>query len=234
MNLIDFVIIGVLALFMLSGLHKGFLYTAISTVCCLLCLLLAYAVSPLISKKVIANEKIFNNMLYYTEGSEYIYDVEYSKMPITQLSNAELEEIYNRSDVAYPMGDRIRVNIEEEAFAESGIITLGDYFNHTMVRVTINILAFLSVYVVLRLITAIALGLANYIKAFPWLKKFDIPISLGCGLIRGIMSLFIVFMLTPIVLTVLPFEVIENLFEESLFAAFFYHSNLLFSFIPGT
>lgn len=234
MNLLDFGIMGLLALFMLSGLHKGFMWTAVSVLGSLLAILLAFMITPFISAKVVSDEKVFNQMLYYTEGSEYIYDVEYGKAPISTLSNSTLEDIYNRSDVAYPMDKRIRENIENDAFSKDGINTLGDYFNYTMVHVTINILVFLLVYAVIRLLVMFGLGWWNYAHELPTLKRVDVPASIGAGLIRGIMALFILFMLCPIVLTVLPFEFVENTIENSVFASFFYYSNVLLSLISGS
>ena len=233
MNLLDIVIIAALGLFVLSGVHKGFLYSAISVASILVCLMLAFIIMPLAARRVVANEKIFNSMLYYTEGSEYIYDVEFSKMPITKIDKADLEEIYERSDVAFPMDKRIRENIEDAAFEEQGITLLGDYFNQTMVHVTINILVFLIAYTLLRAAFAFGLGWWNYAKRLPKLKKVDLPAAIGTGLIRGLLALFILFMLVPIILTVLPFDVVEDLVDGSTLASFFYRSNFLLSLMPG-
>ena len=102
-----------------------------------------------------------------------------------------------------------------------------------MVLVTINILVFLACYGVLRALTAFILGWRNYAKSLPRLKKVDIPAAIGTGLIRGVLCLFLLFMLCPIVLTVLPFDVVEELVDASVLASFFYRSNFLLSIIPG-
>lgn len=233
MNLLDIVIIAALGLFVLSGVHKGFLYTAISVASILVCLMLAFIIMPLASRRVVSNDKIFNSMLYYTEGSEYIYDVEFSKMPITKIDKADLEEIYERSDVAYPMDRRIRDNIENAAFEDEGITLLGDYYNRTMVLVTINILTFMLIYTAVRVVFAFGLGWWNYAKRLPKLKKVDLPAAIGTGLIRGLLAMFVLFMLVPIILTVLPFDVVEDLVDGSTLASFFYRSNFLLSLMPG-
>ena len=103
MNLLDVAIAAVLVLFVLSVIHKGFMYTAISVLCMIVCMMLAFIIMPLISHSVVENESVFNSMLYYTEGSEYIYDVELRKLPITSIDKEDLTEVYNRSDAAAPM-----------------------------------------------------------------------------------------------------------------------------------
>lgn len=233
MNLLDLLIIAALGLFVLAGIHKGFMYTAINTACILVCLMLAFVIMPLVSGRVTANEKIFNSMLYYTEGSEYIYDVELAKLPAAQMEDEVLEEVYERSDVPYPMDKRIRDNIAEAAFEDDGIVSLGDYYNRSIVLVTINILVFLLIYCILRAVTAFGVGWWNYARRLPKLKKLDAVAAIGTGLIRGLLALFAVFMLMPIVLTVLPFDVVEDLVDGSKLATFFYRSNFLLGLIPG-
>lgn len=233
MNILDYAIIAVLGLFVLAGVYKGFVYTAIDILFYIICVVLALILMPGLAKRVESNETIFNAMLYYTEGSENIKDVEYRKKDITEIPNAELDEIYALSDAAYPMDERIKENVAEAAFADRGIKTLGDYFNTTMVIVTVNILVFLAVFAVLRSVLAFGLGWFNYAHKLPILKKIDIPASIGMGLIRGVLAVFLFFMICPIVLTVLPFDVVSDLVEKSMFARFFYYSNFLLRLIPG-
>lgn len=233
MNILDFAIIAVLGLFVLAGVYKGFLHTAIDILCYMLCAVFAFLMTPLISFRVEQNEKVFNTMLYYTEGSEYIYDVEYIKKNIAEIPNSELEEIYSRSEAAYPMNERIRANVEEAAFESSNIYTLGDYFNQTMVLVSVNIIVFFLLFVALRIILAFFVGWWNYAKPFPVLRKLELPAAIGTGLIHGVLALFLIFMVCPIVLTVLPFDVVSDLVENSKLSHFFYYSNFLLGLLPG-
>lgn len=233
MNILDFVIIGILGLFVLGGLYKGFMHTTIDIICYMLCALFGFLLMPIVSFNVVQNETLFNTMLYYTEGSENIYDVEYKKRNITEISNAELEDIYAHSEVAFPMDERIRANVADAAFEGDNIYTLGDYFNETMVHVTINIMVFLVLFAALRVILAFIVGWWNYASPFPMLKKFELPAAIGTGLIHGILAVFLVFMVAPIVLTVLPFDFVSDVVEDSLFARFFYYSNFLLALTPG-
>ena len=233
MNILDFAIIAILGLFVLGGLYKGFMHTTIDIICYMLCVLFGFLMMPIVSFNVIQNESVFNTMLYYTEGSENIYDVEFKKRDIAEISNAELEDIYEHSEVAFPMDERIRSNVSDAAFQSQGITTLGDYFNQTMVIVTINIVVFLLLFAALRIVLAFGVGWWNYASPFPVLKKFEIPAAIGTGLIHGILAVFLLFMVIPIVLTVLPFDVVSELVENSLLARFFYYSNFLLALTPG-
>lgn len=233
MNILDMAIIAALALFVLAGVYRGFLYTSIEILFYLICAVFALLVMPMVSHRVEADETVYNAMLYYTEGAENIKDVEYRKKDVADVPNAELEEIYSASEAAYPMDERIRANIESEAFAEKGVSSLGDYFNTTMVIVTINIAVFIVLFVGLRIILGFLLGWFNYTRPLPVLRKVELPAAIGVGFIRGVLAVFLIFMLCPIILTVLPFDVVSEAVEKSKLAHFFYYSNFLLKLIPG-
>ena len=52
------------------------------------------------------------------------------------------------------------------------------------------------------------------------------------GLIHGVLLLFLLFLLAPIALTVLP--KLYEFIEESFFGEFFYRANFFLMLIPGT
>ena len=128
------------------------------------------------------------------------------------------------------MGREIAKNIAREAFADQGIVTLGDYFNQTIVGVFINILMFLVCFLIIRAILSLVINGADYADPFPMLKSHDGIFGGALGLLRGMLALLLVFMLVPIVLTMLgQFDLITNMVDDSAMARVFYKLNLLIS-----
>ena len=190
---------------------------------------------PLVANAIQSREDLFNMMLYYTEGSEYVAltDVELTRTPISSISAEQLRTVISNADLPHPMDTCINRNIATEAFSRQGITTLGDYFNQTIVCVVINILALLVVFVILRILLGCAIRGVEYGRGgFPVLQRFDSPIGAGLGLISGVLLLFVLFLAIPIMLTVLP-RLYEFL-EESFFGEFFYRANIFIPLIPGT
>ena len=234
MNLLDYAIIAILILFTLHGVYKGFLPTILSIGSYILTWLLALLIMPLGANAIKANESLYNMMLYYTEGSEYVTDIELSRTNIEEIGSMELNEIVLNSKLPYPMGKEVTDNVANEVFSSQGITTLGDYYNQTIVCVFINILVFLLIYAVVRVIIAFVINGIDYAWTMPKLRTGDAILGGGLGLIHGILTVFLIFMLLPIVLTVLgQFDFITNMIEESFFSPFFYRSNFLLSMIPG-
>ena len=235
MNLIDIAVIGVLALFILHGIYKGFLPTLLSIGAYILAWLAAIVLLPVGSNSIRGSEKLFNTMLYYTEGSEYVNDVELARKSIDERSTDTLNAVFAKADLPYPMAKNIADNIARESFAENGITTLGDYFNQTIVIVFINILVFIAMFAIIRIILAFIINGVDYAWTLPKLRVADRAIAGGIGLIRGILAVFLLFMLLPIVLIVLQgkFAFLTDMVNDSMMAKFFYRTNFLLSMMPG-
>ena len=235
MNLIDIAVIGVLALFILHGIYKGFLPTLLSIGAYILAWLAAIVLLPVDSNSIRGSEKIFNTMIYYTEGSEYVNDVELARKSIDEISTDTLNAVFAKADLPYPMAKNIADNIARESFAENGITTLGDYFNQTIVIVFINILVFIAMFAIIRIILAFIINGVDYAWTLPKLRVADRAIAGGIGLIRGILAVFLLFMLLPIVLIVLQgkFAFLTDMVNDSMMAKFFYRTNFLLSMMPG-
>ncbi len=236
MNLLDLAILAVFAFFVLSGVYKGFLATLLAIAAYILSWLLALIFLSAGANAIKGNASLYNQMLYYTEGSEYVSDVELAKTDISQIGAEELSEILADADLPYPMAKQIAKNMAEEAFAKEGVVTLGDYFNQTIVCVFINIIAFLLFFAVFRALLSFLINGVDYAWALPQLRSGDKLLAAGLGLVRGILAVFLIFMLVPLVLVVLAGKLafVTEMIEGSLFANFFYRSNFLLSMMPGT
>jgi len=234
MNLLDYAIAGILILYTLYGVYKGLLPSAFSIGAYIIAWLLALLLMPLGSNMVKGNESLYNMMLYYTEGSEYVHDIELVRTDISDIGLEQLNEILVSGNLPYPMGKEIADNVNKETFASQNINTLGDYYNQTFVCIFINILVFLLLFVAIRVIIAFVINGIDYAWKLPKLRSGDAILGGALGLIHGILTVFLIFMLLPIALTILgQFEYVTNLVENSFFAPFFYRTNFLLSMMPG-
>lgn len=235
MNLIDVAIILVLAITILGGYYRGFVSTALNIAATLVSWLIGRVSIPVVSELVKRNEKLFSMLLYYTEGSEYVAvtDVELTRAPISIISSEQLHVVLENADMPLPMDACVTKNIVTEAFRESGITTLGDYFNQTIVCVVVNIVSLLIVFLVARVIFGFLIRGVEYGQGgFLVLQRADGLIGAGLGLIHGVLLLFVLFLAVPLMLTALP-KLYEFL-SESFFGEFFYKANFFLSLIPST
>lgn len=235
MNLLDIAVIAVLIIFMLHGIYRGFVPTLLAIAAYILAWLMAIVLLPVGSNIIKSNDKLFNTMLYYTEGSEYVNDVELAKKDIGEISTDTLNEVFANADMPYPLAKNIADNIAKEQFAAQGITTLGDYFNQTIVMLFINILVFVVLFALIRSVLAFIINGVDYAWNMPQLRVADRAVAGGLGMVRGILAVFLLFMLLPPVLIVLQgkFKILTDIVENSAMANFFYKSNFLLGMMPG-
>ncbi len=233
MNLLDLFVVLVLGLYIMAGIHRGFLQTVMSLGANIVSWLFGMLFMPLMASAVKGNADMFNMLLYYTEGSEFIGNVELARTSIETISHEQLTGILNDASLPYPFAKEIMQNVEARAFADMNISTLGDYFNQTIVCVVINIISFLIVFAIVRVILAFVINGFDYAVSLPKLRQYNTWISSGFGLVRGVFGLFVIFMAVPLILIVMDFDFIHYVLDTSFFAPFFYYSNFMLGLMPG-
>lgn len=234
MNIIDLVCALVLVFAVLGGIYRGFLSSVLNFLSTLISIFLSRALMILPASLIKSGGDFYNMLLYYTEGSEYVAKtaVEMVRTSIENVGPTELNAIIDRADMPVPMGSRILHNIAVEAFADTGYTTIGDYFNLTIVAVVINIGCFALCFVILRVILGLLQRSLEYGRnGFPLLSGFDSLTAAGVGLLHGVLLLYTLFLVVPVILTVLPSLYV--FISESFFGEFFYRVNPLLSLIPG-
>lgn len=220
------------AFFLLAGWYSGFMNTLLSLGAYTLSCGLAFLFRPLLANWVRGNASLYSMALYYAEGGELVRDTALAHTNISNLSSEQLSGVLENAQLPIPMATRISQNIAKEAFAKDGILTLGDYFNQTIVNVFINILCILLFFIVIRLLFAFVIHLIDYArKGYPVLHTADGLFGATFGLIRGFLAMYLVFLITPVILIVLP--KLSGYLTSSFFGNFFYHSNFLLRLVPG-
>ena len=235
MNFVDMMILLILAICVLGGYYRGVVNTTLGIGATVLAWVVGLICVPILSAGIQSQQDLYTMMLYYTEGAEYVAatDVELTRTPISSVSVEQLNLIIDNADMPLPMGKCVARNIATEAFSKDGVTTLGDYFNQTIVCVVVNILSLLLIFLVVRLLLGFILRGVDYARGgFPILHRGDGVIGAGLGLIHGVLLVFVLFMLVPIALTVLP--KLYVFLQESFFGEFFYKENFLIRLIPAT
>lgn len=232
MNIVDIIIVAVIVLSIIFSAKKGFLISVLSLGSFVISWLLAYIFYPLVSKAFMSG-KFFQTILNYTDGAQLVSNFQTANTSIQNFSSGEIGQIVQTSNVPSPISNLVQSNIAGEVFAEQGLTTVGEYFGQTVGIVVMNILSFLLIYLVVQLIFLIVLNCVNFVRRLPVLKQADGFLG-GCfGAARGILLVFVLFMLIPVVLVMLPYDAAYDLIDQSLFGNFFYQSNFLLTLISG-
>lgn len=124
MNILDIAVLVLFAFFILAGWYRGFVNTVLSLGAFILAIALAFVMRPLVSNAVKGNEWLYNTALYYTEGAEFVDNVELAQTAVSNISADELNAVMDNATLPIPMAQRITENVASEAFAADGLSTL--------------------------------------------------------------------------------------------------------------
>lgn len=231
--MVDLVILLILAIALLAGYYRGVIYSAINLGVSILSFAMALLLCTTLSGVVQKRQSLYEMMLYYFEGYEYINEtsVELVHVSVSQIGEKELAVVVKNADMPSPFDSAITGNVKKQVYEDRGIYSLGDYFNQTIVDTVLNILSLLLLFLIFRLLFGFLLRLIDFGAAgLPRLKQFDVPLACGIGLLHGVFLVSVLFMLVPLMLVVVPR--LSKFIDGSLLGGFFYRGNVLLRMVP--
>lgn len=234
MNWVNAFLILLIGITVFEGINRGFLRSALNLGAFFLSVITSYLLYPVLSTAVRASDSLFKFLLYYTEGAEKIASFENTTLLIDKLSPTQLDNIISTSNLSEPFSSLVRQNVESKAFAADGLSKIGDYFNMTIVCAVLNILSFLTVFILARVVYTFVLGAINYTVEFPELKQYDRTTGAFFGASRGILICFLFAAVVPVIFLIVPVDKVAEYFQDSSLGMFFYNNNFFLHLIHGT
>ena len=228
MNIVDYVIIGVIAVSVLFGMYRGFIAGVLSMGGGLISFLSSFALYPRLAALIQNNQELQRTLLHYTDASSRIGDLELALTGAASLDQEGIGHVLANVSLPAPLDSILRVNLENLVYGASGsAATVADYVSQTILQASINIICFLACFFGLYLVIALALALINAVFRFPMLRWADSLTGGFFGLLRGVLICLALFTLVPLVQTMLPLDFINQLIEESALAPVFMNGTLI-------
>lgn len=233
MNIVDIVILGILALSVLVGLYRGFISSVASIGGTLLSLGLSFVLSPKLVSWVQSNPDLIRSLMSYTDAKSRLGDLNLSLTPVSSLTSEGIANILSRVSLPHPLDTLLRTNLEKKVFAPSGLTAVGDYVSQTIVGAILNVICFVVCFVALLIVFHIVLNFLKVVFRFPVLKQMNSLVGGIFGLVRGVLLCFVAFALLPLFQTVVPVEGITEMVEASALAPLFNSGNLILAIMNG-
>jgi|GEM_PF-157748 len=233
MNIVDIAIIGILLLCMVAGYYQGFLRSALGMANFFVSILGAWAMNGALARALDKTNNIVPLLVYYSESSEMLGTVENVRTSIYELNGPQLSDLLSRLSLPHPLGSLLTQNIQNYAFAEAGASTLGDYLSLTIAHMSVNIVSYLIIFFILFVSLSIVIAMCDYVFKLPTLRYMDQVSGALVGFLQGVLLLFVVFIIIPVILAFLPFKEISQFIDSSQFANFYYHNNFILDTIRG-
>jgi len=217
MNIIDILILVVLGVSVVFGMYRGFISGVLSVAALIGAAMLAFTFSGELSAWLKGNETLVETLMYYTDAGSRVSNLDLSLLSVSQINESALAQILRSANLPAAF---------ESAFVSSiasanGGMTIAQLLSQTIVNVSISIISFLICFFVCYIIATFVIHLVQYVFELPVLRHLDALIGGVFGFVRGVLLLFILFALVPIVLAVAPVPMIEEMVAASRMAPMF-------------
>ena len=233
MNIIDWVVLGLIMLYVLNGVYRGFVPSLLNLGGFFVSWIASFLSYPLLSQKL-AEIPLFSSLLFYIEGADRAGALfELTKLPVSALTPDQLQSVMSTASLPPPYDSAIYTNVSTQALADQGVVTLGEYFDATIFNVMINILSILIIFVILRTVFTLLTNAFSFSTPLPQLRRFDFLLGGATGFLRGFFSMYLIFSVIPIILVLLPISEVTKLINDSALCKVFYTSSILLRFVSG-
>ena len=228
MNIVDYVIIGVIAVSVLFGMYRGFIASVLSMGGGLVSFLASFGLYPRLAALIQNNPELQRTLLHYTDASSRIGDLELALTKAASLDQEGISQVLQNVSLPAPLDSILRVNLENLVYGASGsAASVADYVSQTILQASINIICFLAGFFGLYLAISLVLNLIRAVFRFPMLRCADVLTGGIFGFLRGLLICLAFFTLVPLVQTMLPLDIINQLIAESQLAPIFMNGNLI-------
>lgn len=231
MNIVDWLIIGIVGLCMLFGFYRGFIQSVLNLGSCLLSLVGSFMLFPSMADAVSANTDITRMISSYTDSSTLLGDLDLSSQAVSSLTSSSIANIVEKAGLPAPIDTLLKHNLDQQVFSPLGDLAtnVGDYVNQTILSVSINVLSFLLCFVLCFIVLTIVINMLRAVFRFPVLKQLDWLVGGLFGFLLGMALCFVVFTMMPILESVVPLPQFREMIEASSLANLFQNGSLVVS-----
>ena len=116
MNVVDIVIIGIIAITVISGMYRGFISSLMSTANFFISWVASYTIYPSITSALLSNDGILDTLYYYTDAASKL-GTGVARTQVAQASDSLIQSAIDSISLPAPFDALLRQNVATQAFA---------------------------------------------------------------------------------------------------------------------
>lgn len=233
MNAIDIAIIVIMGASIVYGLYRGFLRTVLSVACCLISFVVAFSFGPKLAEAVRTNRGVSSTLATYTDAVARVGDFNLASTPVDQLNDSVISRVLQSVSLPQPIANILETNLRTRNFEEIGLRSVNEYVSHTVVAVAVDALCFIACFAACYLVLSILVSLIHHVFQLPILKQLDWLAGGALGFARGALLLYVLFLLVPVLSTIVPLDAFNELLQQSKLAPIFQSDGFFAGVIAG-
>ena len=219
MNIVDIIILVILAFSLLAGMYKGFIASLLHTFGFIGSWFGARMVYEKIANLALSNTTLMAVLNQYLEPEGFFASATQANTTVAEVVSggeaAIQAAVSTVSEKISVIAGAFEANIRNQAFAKLNITTLADYLDQTIWQAVFNVLGFLLAFVVIYIVVSLVINLLDNVIRFPVLRMFDWLLGGVCGVLRGLVVAVLVLCVLPTIVSVMAPELTQTLLDQS-------------------
>ena len=229
MNMIDIIILAILAFSLISGMHKGFITSTLALVGFCGAWIGAYASYGYLVNAVQQNEGLLNFLQGLVGAADLFKTKALADLEVAAASAVDIDTAVG--EIGIPLiSNLFRENVLGQVFANDGLTKMSEYLTQTLLSSVLNVVSFIIMFAVVYAAVLLLVNLLNNVFRFPALKHLDWLLGGIFGLVRGAVIVMLIFAVVPTLCSALESMEINLLTEvvnESKIGAVLNENNLV-------
>lgn len=221
MNLLDIMIIVVLAVFLISGMYRGMFTSGLSTVGFLGAWYGAGRLYERVANMALSNSTLMAVLNQYLEPESFFANHTQAMTNVADVvaggESAIQSAVSSIGENLAIVADAFEFNVRSQMFQNLGISTLSDYLDQTIWQAVFNVGAFILCFVALYALISLVVNLLDHVICWPVFLGGAIDSLLGglLGLVRGVVLVVLILSLLPSLINVVSPEFAQDLLAGS-------------------
>ncbi|NLD35041.1 MAG: CvpA family protein [Clostridiales bacterium] len=221
MNIVDIIILLVVGISVIYGFYHGFIQTVANLAAALLSIGAAFLFGPRVAGLFMANTGLTGLLSTYTDAVVRVGDYDLASSQVASITQSTIDTILRSVKLPQPLADVLQQNLSTRAFQSTGVTTVNGYVSGTIIAAAVQVLSYLLVFVAAYLVLTFLISLIRHVADFPILKQLDWLAGGAFGLARGVVFVYLLLLLVPLVSTIVPTEGVAQLIAQSSLAHLF-------------
>lgn len=233
MNIIDIALLLILFSSIAFGMYRGAVASLWGLVASVVAFPLTLLISPHLSSWLGSLGGLMEWLATYTDANALVGDYTLATTAVQGMSESARQAVINSLNLPESILGILESNMVGSVFAASGLVTVNDYVAYTIVAVSLQAASFVCTYVLCSFALHFVITMLDHVFHFPVLKHFDSLVGGAFGLLRGMLILYVLFLLVPVLLTIVPIDLVSDLFSSSTLANVFSSSGFFIRVVTG-
>lgn len=233
MNIIDIALLLILLGSIAFGMYRGSVASLWGLTASVVSYPLTLLLSPYLAAWLSSFSGVMELLAMYTDANALVGDYTLATTAVQGISESALQAVINSLNLPASILGILESNMRQCVFAASGLSTVNDYVAYTIVAVSLQAVSFVCTFIFCSTVLHFIITMLNHVFRFPVLKHFDGLIGGVFGALRGMLILYVLFLLVPLILTIIPVNLVSRLFEDSTLSNVFTSSGFFIRVVTG-